>query len=136
MAHLDLLAQVGELRHVSLGLLPDVADESLAVALQLADALVAQLRLLLQLRRLQLQRRELAQQLPVHRHKLLQSLLQGLAVGAVLLGHGVGQLAVVHAAQRVVLDLQLDHLQQQDTHMNTERKRDRERETSTTAVYA
>ena len=111
-AYLNLLAQGGQLGHMSLGLRADVADQSLGVALQLADALVAQLDLLLQVAVLQLERRELAQQLSMHGHQLLESLLQRLEVRLVALQERIVDVAVVQSRHRIVLDLQLHHLRE------------------------
>lgn len=111
-----LLPEVGELRDVSLRLLADVADQAARAALQLADALVAQLGLLLQLRGLQLQRGKLAQELPVHGHQLLEALLQRFHVRRVALPEGLGRLRLVGPAQRVELLLQLHHLRDRRGH--------------------
>ena len=72
----DLLTKLRELGDVALGLRAHVGRERARVELELLDALVAQRDLLLALRVVELERRVLAQQLPVHGDELLEPLLQ------------------------------------------------------------
>jgi hypothetical protein len=103
---LNLFFEAEQVRHVPFRLPAHVAHDRPAALFQLAYALVAQLNLLLGLAVFQLQHGKFAQQLAMHGHQLLQTLLQRSRLDTFAFADEFCQGLPVRGAQ--VVDLQLE----------------------------